>query len=106
MPPRDGIMVPTPERKTTTIKADVDDRVPREVALASAEAIFAYRPIDVVDRISPRAAMFICVENDATTPEDHASRCTSEPDRRSVSWSRPGPRTTPRTPSTETSSPR
>lgn len=70
--PRDGIMVPTPERRTTTIKADVDDRVPREVALASAEAIFEYRPIDVVDRIAPRAAMFICVENDATTPEDHA----------------------------------
>lgn len=70
--PRDGIMVPTPERKTTTIKADVDDRVPREVLLASAEAIFEYRPIDVVDRIAPRAAMFIAVENDATTPEDHS----------------------------------
>lgn len=70
--PRDGIMVPTPERKVTTVKADVDDRVPREVALASAEAIFEYRPIDVVDRIAPRASLFICVENDATTPEDHA----------------------------------
>jgi pimeloyl-ACP methyl ester carboxylesterase len=70
--PRDGIMVPTPERKTTTIKADVDQRVPSQVALASAEAIFEYRPIDVVDRIAPRAAMFICVENDATTPEDHS----------------------------------
>lgn len=70
--PRDGIMVPTPERKTTTIKMDVDDRVPKQVALASAEAIFAYRPIDVVDRIAPRAAMFICVEQDATTPEDHS----------------------------------
>jgi uncharacterized protein len=70
--PRDGIMVPTPERKTTTIKSDVDHRVPESVELASAEAIFAYRPIDVVDRIAPRALMIICVENDATTPEDHA----------------------------------
>lgn len=70
--PRDGIMVPTPERKTTTVKADVDDRVPREVALASADAIIEYRPVEVVDRISPRAAMFICVENDAVTPEDHS----------------------------------
>jgi hypothetical protein len=70
--PRDGIMVPTPERKTTTIKSDVDQRVPAEVELASAEAIFAYRPIDVVDRISPRALMLIAVENDATTPEDHS----------------------------------
>ena len=70
--PRDGIMVPTPERRTTTVKADVDDRIPPQVALASADAIFEYRPIDVVDRIAPRASMFICVENDATTPEDHA----------------------------------
>lgn len=72
VPPREGIMVPTPERKTTTIKSDVDQRVPERVELASAEAIFAYRPIDVVERIAPRALMLIAVENDATTPEDHA----------------------------------
>jgi dipeptidyl aminopeptidase/acylaminoacyl peptidase len=70
--PRDGIMVPTPERKTTTIKSDVDTRVPAKVQLASAEAIFNYRPIDVVAAIAPRALMLIAVENDATTPEDHA----------------------------------
>jgi dipeptidyl aminopeptidase/acylaminoacyl peptidase len=69
--PREEIMVPTPERRTTTIKADVDDRVPSQVDLISAEAIFAYRPIDVVDRIAPRGLMLIAVENDATTPEDH-----------------------------------
>lgn len=72
VPPRDGIMVPTPERRTTTVKSDVDARIPELVELASAEAIFAYRPIDVVDRIAPRALMLICVEHDATTPEDHA----------------------------------
>jgi hypothetical protein len=65
-------MVPTPERRTTQVKADVDDRIPKLVALASAEAIFEYQPIEVVDRIAPRAAMFICVENDWTTPEDHS----------------------------------
>lgn len=70
--PRDGIMVPTPERRTTTVKSDVDGRVPDRVSLASADAICRYRPIDFVERISPRAAMFICVERDATTPEDHA----------------------------------
>ncbi len=69
---REKIMVPTPERRTTTIKSDVDARVPTEVQLASAEAIMAYRPIDFVDRIAPRAVMLICVEKDATTPEDHA----------------------------------
>jgi hypothetical protein len=72
--PRDGLMVPTPERATTNVKSDVDGRVPVEVQLASAEAIFAYRPIDLVGQIGPRALMLICVENDATTPEDHAYR--------------------------------
>lgn len=72
VPPRDGIMVPTPERRTTTVKSDVDQRVPNQVALTSADAIMAYRPIDLVGRISPRAVMIIAVENDATTPEDHA----------------------------------
>jgi uncharacterized protein len=72
VPPREQLMVPTPERRTTTVKADVDDKVPAQVDLGSAEAIFAYRPIDVVDRIAPRALMIIAVENDATTPEDHA----------------------------------
>lgn len=70
--PRDGIMVPTPERRTTTIKSDVDQRVPSQVALTSADAIMAYRPIDLVGRISPRAMMVIAVEHDATTPEDHS----------------------------------
>lgn len=70
--PRDGIMVPTPERRTTTVKSDVDGRVPDQVALHSADAIMAYRPIDAVDRIGPRALMLISVEHDAVTPEDHA----------------------------------
>ena len=72
VPPREGIMVPTPERRATTIKADVDDKVPSRVQLASGEAIFRYRPIEVVDRIAPRALMLIAVEHDATTPEDMA----------------------------------
>jgi cephalosporin-C deacetylase-like acetyl esterase len=69
--PREGIMVATPERKTTTIKADVDHRVPDEVDLLSAEAIFAYRPIDVIESVAPRGVMLIAVEDDAVTPEDH-----------------------------------
>jgi alpha-beta hydrolase superfamily lysophospholipase len=72
VPPRDRIMVPTPERQMTTVKSDVDTRVPSLVQLASADAIMGYRPLDVVDRIAPRAIMLICVEGDATTPEDHA----------------------------------
>ena len=44
--PREEIMVPTPERRATTIKADVDDRIPSAVPLACADEILAYRPID------------------------------------------------------------
>lgn len=68
--PREGIMVPTPERATTTVKSDVDARVPAQVALHSADAIMAYRPIDVAHRA--KALMLIAVEDDAVTPEDHA----------------------------------
>jgi hypothetical protein len=70
--PREDIMVPTPERRATTVKSDVDSRTPTSVELRSAEAILAYKPIEVVARISPRALMIIGVENDAVTPTDHA----------------------------------
>lgn len=70
--PREEIMVPTPERRATKVKADVDSRTPTLVQLRSAEGIIAYKPIDVVDKISPRALMIIGVEDDAVTPTDHA----------------------------------
>jgi hypothetical protein len=72
VPPRDGIMVPTPERAKTNVKKDVDGRVPDQVALHSAEAIMGYKPVEVAAAIAPRALMLICVENDAVTPESHA----------------------------------
>lgn len=68
--PREEIMVPTPERKKTTIKKDVDGRIPEEVLLRSAEAILEYQPIDVVHKVP--ALLVIGVEGDATTPTDHA----------------------------------
>jgi hypothetical protein len=40
------------------------------LSLESAEAIINFRPEDVVDRISPRAAMWICAENDTLVPVD------------------------------------
>jgi dipeptidyl aminopeptidase/acylaminoacyl peptidase len=70
--PREGIMVAGPERAAAGVKKDVDSRSAQRVALVSADAILAYRPIDLVDRITPRALMLIAVENDAVTPEDHA----------------------------------
>jgi pimeloyl-ACP methyl ester carboxylesterase len=70
--PREDIMVPSPERKQTAVKKDVDGRVPSHVALHAAENVFRYRPIDYAAAIAPRALMLISVENDAVTPEDHA----------------------------------
>jgi dipeptidyl aminopeptidase/acylaminoacyl peptidase len=69
--PREEIMVPTAERRTTTIKADVDDRIPTSVSLAAADEILAYRPIDAARRLTT-PLLVIGVEGDATTPTDHA----------------------------------
>jgi dipeptidyl aminopeptidase/acylaminoacyl peptidase len=69
--PREEIMVPTPERRATTVKADVDDRVPSAVSLASAEEILTYRPIDAAATLST-PLLVIGIEDDATTPTDHA----------------------------------
>jgi len=69
--PREEIMVPSAERRTTTVKADVDDRIPTDVSLAAADEILAYRPIDAAGRLTT-PLMVIGVEGDATTPTDHA----------------------------------
>jgi uncharacterized protein len=72
--PKQEIMIAAPERQATAVKKDVDGRVPTLVQLRSADAIIAYKPIDVVARISPRALMLIAVDPDAVTPFDHSVR--------------------------------
>lgn len=72
--PREEIMIATPERRETTVKKDVDSKVPDLVPLFCAERIMEYKPIDVVNRITPRGVLFIAVEPDAVTPEDHSYR--------------------------------
>jgi hypothetical protein len=69
--PREEIMVPSAERRTTTIKADVDDRIPTSVSLAAADEILDYRPIDAARRLRT-PLLVIAVQGDATTPTDHA----------------------------------
>ncbi len=69
--PREEIMVPTAERRTTKIKADVDDRIPTSVSLAAADEILAYKPIEAARRLTT-PLLVIGVEGDATTPTDHA----------------------------------
>ena len=70
--PREEIMVPTPERKATNVKGDVDARIPSAVSLRCAEAILDYKPIDVAHLVSPAGLLVIGVEGDAITPTDHA----------------------------------
>lgn len=70
--PREGIMVETPERRATAVKADVDARIPSAVPLSAAQGILEYRPLDAAERV--RGLMVVAVEDDAVTPTDHAVR--------------------------------
>lgn len=69
--PREEIMVPTPERRATTVKSDVDDLIPTAVSLRSADEIMQYQPIEAAKSLT-KPLMTIAVEGDATTPTDHA----------------------------------
>ena len=69
--PRQGIMVESAERKTTTVKSDVDARIPSAVPLASAQRVLDYRPIEVAPRV--RGLMVVAVDEDLVTPTDHAT---------------------------------
>lgn len=71
--PREDLMVETPERRAIGPKKDVDARMPTEFYLRSADYLLRYRPIDVVDKLSPRAALLMTsVSDDVVTPADHA----------------------------------
>ncbi len=69
--PREEIMVPTQERRTTNIKGDVDDRIPSAISLAAADEILEYRPLRAAQTLTT-PLLVIGVEGDATTPTDHA----------------------------------
>lgn len=71
--PREGLMVETPERREIGPKKDVDARMAPAFYLRSADYILRYRPIDVVHRLAPRAALLLTsVVDDVVTPADHA----------------------------------
>ena len=75
--PREEIMVPTAERRTTTIKADVDDKIP-SAGLASPQPTRSsrYRPIDAARGLR-RRCIVIAVEgrrDDADRPRRRALR--------------------------------
>jgi len=74
--PRDEIMIQSAERKTTTVKADVDSRIPNAVPLSCAQGVLEYRPLDVARRV--RGLMIVAVEDDLVTPTDHATALFEE----------------------------
>jgi uncharacterized protein len=69
--PRDEIMVQTPERRATSFKKDVDHKVAPKVPLAIVDDLLDYRPADAAARLTV-PLLVVAVENDATTPTDHA----------------------------------
>ncbi|GFG51500.1 peptidase S15 [Mycolicibacterium agri] len=69
--PREEIMVPSAERRTTKVKADVDGRIPTDVPLACADEILNYQPLAAAANLTT-PLLVIGVEGDATTPTDHA----------------------------------
>jgi uncharacterized protein len=69
--PREEIVVPTPERRATRVKADVDGRVPARIPLAAADEILDYRPLAAAAGLRT-PLLVIAVENDTATPTDHA----------------------------------
>jgi alpha-beta hydrolase superfamily lysophospholipase len=65
--PTEELMVSTPERRAVGMPTRGS-----AFHLSSAEELMRFRPIDVVDKIAPRALLLACIENDPVTPEEHA----------------------------------
>jgi pimeloyl-ACP methyl ester carboxylesterase len=67
----DGIMIPTPEKRSTNIKGDVPaEMVPSETPLWCARAIIDFRPVDQIARTSAAVLVF-AVSRDETVPAAH-----------------------------------
>lgn len=60
---------PIPERSRTSAMAA---EPPPPIPLACLEAISEYRPLDVVDRISPRAMLWFAATHDPVCPVEHS----------------------------------
>jgi pimeloyl-ACP methyl ester carboxylesterase len=69
--PRDEIMVETLERKQSNFKKDVDVQIRMEVPLSMVDPLLHYRPGQAAIGLTT-PLMVVAVENDATTPTDHA----------------------------------
>jgi pimeloyl-ACP methyl ester carboxylesterase len=69
--PRNEIMVQTPERLGSDFKSDVDKKIQMSVPASMVDPLLRYRPIDAARGLAT-PLMVVTVEDDATTPTDHA----------------------------------
>jgi dipeptidyl aminopeptidase/acylaminoacyl peptidase len=69
--PREDLTPPTPERRATTVKKDVDKKVGRQVQLRCVPQILRYRPLDAATGLRTPLQL-IAVEGDTMTPADHS----------------------------------
>jgi pimeloyl-ACP methyl ester carboxylesterase len=69
--PRNEIMVETLERKQSDFKKDVDAKIKMEVPLSMVDPLLTYAPGRAAIGLTT-PLMVVAVENDATTPTDHA----------------------------------
>jgi dipeptidyl aminopeptidase/acylaminoacyl peptidase len=69
--PREEIMVQTPERTGSSFKSDVDVKIKMSVPASMVDPLLRYRPIDGARGLTT-PLMVVTVEDDATTPTDHA----------------------------------
>jgi uncharacterized protein len=65
--PTEELMVATPARRAANMPT-----YGASFALSSAESLMAFRPVDAVARISPRALLIACIAEDPVTPVEHA----------------------------------
>lgn len=70
--PRNEIMVQTPERLGSDFKSDVDKKIQMSVPASMVDPLLRYRPIDAAHGLET-PLMVVTVEDDATTPTDHAT---------------------------------
>lgn len=69
--PRHDVMVQTSERSASGFKADVDAKNPTLVPLSMVDPLLEYRPVDSARGLTT-PLLVVTVEDDATTPTDHA----------------------------------
>ncbi|MBB3042613.1 alpha/beta fold hydrolase [Nocardioides soli] len=70
--PRNEIMVQTPERLGSDFKSDVDKKIQMSVPASMVDPLLRYRPIDAARGLET-PLMVVTVQDDATTPTDHAT---------------------------------